>query len=167
MNDREPNLEALEQKLRALTPARPSLDLMTRLSENRRAAASKDARPCGIRQPLLRKNNNYEAKNWQTFLWRIFVPLTAVAAVVALVFFVWRNQSSTPPMTEKPFRQVESANFFVGARDAGVVHTSDHQPYRAVRAIHGRKSVWEDETGARVEQVMPEETIVLVSMPVY
>ena len=164
MNDHDTNSDPLEQKLRELRPARPSANLLARLAQNHRSLENSGASAYAA---LRRDKSEREALPRRSFWWRVFAPVATAAAVVAVGMFLWHRPPADPPKAEKPFRQVESSRYFVGARDAGVVNGSDGQPYRVIRAVSARKSVWEDGSGTRVEQVLPQENIILVSMPVY
>jgi len=149
MNDQD-----LERQLRALKPAPPSNDLMVRLQR---------ARPAG----------EAPRPGWMAWLLRAAVP-AAAAVALALLVSLWHPEAVKPAartasaMPETSYEPVEARDFILGARQIGVGHTADGQPYRVLHAYGLQRAVWKNSRdGSKVATVEPQQQILLAKMDVF
>jgi len=161
MNDSNSEMDAFEQQLRRLQPARPSDALMARL-EN----------PQGLRQARTGMN--------RSALIRFLVPGLggAIALLVILagwfvmhheLFHVSRTAKFLPaPASQAPLVCTSMTDAVVAAHDDGIYAGVDGRVVQVIHLLDINKSVWkEPRSGNRMEIVVPRQQILVNNINTY
>lgn len=148
MNNDDQDFAARLQRLR---PAAPAPALLARLK--------------AIAEPA-----NVAPRPRRISAWRLAVPLAAAAALVVAAF--WLRPAPGPETDAlavetlaRPAGALPWTDCLLGARELGIYHGPDGQPYRIVQGVGVGTERWRDPVdGSERTRTVPQQKLLLVSM---
>jgi len=142
MNKPDMDIEALEQRLRRVSPAKPSDALMARLQAAR---------------PVVRRT-------WRmSHAWPLATAATLCMAVGLAMYH--RLTTRAQPAVVSSLKPLESADYLLGGRELGLYNAPNGQVYRIVQCVGIHRQAWKNESTS-ITCNTPEQRLLLIPMDV-